>query len=318
MNKNLRLFLIVFVLTFISGWGINVFDKDIKNFSYWHEFARNPGILAAQANQLAFEENLRELKPIRNKAVSDLTLQAKSAVSIFLDNNGGQRIIFQKNTEDRLPIASLTKLMTAKVVLDNYDLSETVKISKEAIRQEENFGQLKVGDILSVEQLLYPLLMESSNDAAFALTNDYRDMTGGKFVKLMNQTAANLGLENTFFLNQSGLDPEETSKTNYSTASDLAKLAKALLGNDLIWKILSTPKIYLYGQQLKSTNELLSEVPHIVGGKTGYTEKALGCFLMVLEAPKGKGYIINVVLGSSDRFGEMKELIDWTKRAYYW
>ena len=98
----------------------------------------------------------------------------------------------------------------------------------------------------------------------------------------------------------------------------MVKLAKELLGDSLIWEILSAPTMNLYGQTLESTNELLGKLPNIVGGKTGYTEKALGCFLLVVEAPKGKGYLINVVLGSPDRFGEMEKLTNWVKEAYYW
>jgi len=318
MTKNIKLFIIVFTLTFLVGLTVNVSFEKMGDFFYWNELASNPKLLTAQANQLAFEENLRELKPLRNGAIPELELQAKSAISLFLDNNGNERALFQKNSDGKVPIASLTKLMTAKVVLENYNLSENIKISKEAIRQEENFGKLRVGDTLSVEELLYPLLMESSNDAAFALTNDYRDMTGYRFVEMMNQEAVNLGLNSTFFINQSGLDSEETSRTNYSTAVDLAKLAKELLGDGLIWEILSTPTINLYGQTLESTNELLGKLSSIVGGKTGYTEKALGCFLLIVEAPKGRGYLINVVLGSPDRFGEMEKLISWVKGAYYW
>src|SRR3989338_38832 len=118
MTKNIKLFSIVFTLTFLGGLTVNVSFEEMADFFYWNEFASNPQLLTAQANQLAFEENLRELKPLRNGAIPELELQAKSAISLFLDNNGNERALFQKNSDGKVPIASLTKLMTAKVVLE--------------------------------------------------------------------------------------------------------------------------------------------------------------------------------------------------------
>jgi len=322
MTKNLKYFLIPLILSLPFWWGINVLQDNLSNFFFWREMAENPKILAAEANQLAFEQNLRDLKPIRDNQIEDLEIKAKSATSVFLDNQGRERILFQKDIDQRLPIASLTKLMTAYIVLENYDLAKEIKISKEAVSQKENLGKLKVGEILSVEQLLYPLLMESSNDAAFALANDYEGMNREKFVELMNLTAQKMNLENTHFFNPTGLEPDEdkyTKDLNYSTAADLVKLTKELLKEPLIWEILSTPKYTLYGPELVNTNEFLGEMPGIIGGKTGYTEKALACFLLVSESPKSKGYLLNVILGTeANRFEEMKKLLNWVQQAYNW
>lgn len=319
MNKNLKYFLTPLLFSIPFWLGVNILLERLGSFFYWLEMANNPVLLAAQERQLSFRDYIRELKPVRNENIPDLEIEAKSAISLLVNNQGGERILFEKEKDIKLPVASLAKLMTAKIVLRNYDLSKEIKISKEAINQEENLGKLTAGNKLLVKYLLYPLLMESSNDAAFALANDYDGIAEREFVGLMNQDAESLGLTDTLFFNPSGLDPEKPDRNiNVSTASNLAKLAKGLLGEYLLWEILSTPKINIYGQELFNTNELLGKFPGIIGGKTGYTEKAQGCFILVIEAPKGKGYIINVILGANDRFQEMEKLINWLNQAYNW
>ncbi len=293
----------------------------MENFFYWRELSQNAQIFTAQ---IRLEEKLNELKPIRHRNVKDLELKATSVISVFLDNKGKEKILFEKESDKILPIASLTKLMTANVVLENYDLSKEIKISEKAVEQPEDLGKLVAERIFPVEYLLYPLLMESSNDAAFSLANDYDGMTIEKFVALMNSTAQKLNLNDTFFVNSSGLDPEENkpkTKINYSTTSDLAKLTKELLKKPLIWEILSTPKYDSYGPKLVNTNELLGEIPGIVGGKTGYTYAAGGCIILVTIAPKDSGYLVNVILGAdgqNGRFGEMEKLVNWVNIAYKW
>ena len=125
-------------------------------------------------------------------------------------------------------------------------------------------------------------------------------------------------LENTHFINVTGLDSEDSAETNYSSVRDLTIFAQTLLKTPLIWQILETRQIDLYGAELINSNKLLDRIPEIIGGKTGYTEQALGCFLLVLEAPKNNQYLINVILGAEDRFGEMEKLVDWVNRAYKW
>jgi D-alanyl-D-alanine carboxypeptidase len=320
MTKNLKIFLITFLLSLPFWWGIDIFQNRLESFLYQREIATNPRIVAALAYQGELEQKLENMKPIRDrKNYQDLEMDAKAAFSLLVNEKGEERILFQQEIDKKLPIASLTKLMTARIVLENYDLSGEVRVSEEAVQQEENFGKLKVGAFIPVEQLLYPLLMESSNDAAFALAEDYPGMDINYFVQLMNQETENLNLTNTNFTNPSGLDP------NYSTARDLVKLTEVLMIEEpLVWKILSTPRINLYGAELVNTNQLLN-YPHdswwkekIIGGKTGYTEEALGCFLLVVEAPNDQGYLINVILGSGDRFGQMEKLLDWLGKAYQW
>lgn len=262
------------------------------------------------------------LKPSRNWKIPELKIKSNTAISVEIDSKIPKKILFKKNIDQRLPIASLTKLMTACIVLENYDLSQTVAISQSAVEQEGESGNLKKGEMFTVKDLLSVMLMESSNDAAWALTEI---MGEKKFVGLMNSRAKKIGLKDTHFVNSTGLDLEEFAAfPNYSSAEDLVELAKYLLKEPLIWEILSTPELDIYGSgglyyhQVLNTNKLLGEIPGIVGGKTGWTAQAQGCFLLVLKNPNSNKFLINVILGSEDRFGEMKKLIDWVYQAYKW
>ncbi|MFH1462420.1 MAG: serine hydrolase [bacterium] len=320
MSQNVKIFLSVFILSLPFWWGTNLLEKNLRDFFFWQEASRNPQILIAQ---IALEENLinlkKDFKPALEKDVENLEIEAAAATSVFINKNGREILLFEKNKDKILPIASLTKLMTALVVLENYDLLKEIVISEEAVEQKENFGKLTEGKVFSTEYLLYPLLMESSNDAAFALANDYDGMTEKIFIELMNQEAAKLNLKNTFFDNPTGLDPADSKrKMNYSTAADLASLAESLLETPLVWEILSAKEYNFYGPELINTNELLGEIPEIIGGKTGYTEKSGGCMLLVLEAPQNKGFLVNVILGSNDRFEEIRKMVGWLKTAYQW
>lgn len=318
MTPKIKVFLATLILSLPFWWGVNLLEAELKDFFFWNQIAQNPQILAAQASSY---QKLQQLPPIPLKEAELPEINAKSAISVFIDNQAKEKILFQKSPEEKLPIASLTKLMTAKVVLDYYDPTKEIIISKEAVMQEEDFGKLQVGRNWPAEYLLYPLLMESSNDAAFSFANDYEGMTEQNFVSLMNLEAEKLGLANTSFTNPTGLDPEDSEpkdKINLSTAKDLAELTKELLNYPLIWQILTTAKFSLYGPELENNNALLGEIPGITGGKTGYTEEAGKCMILVLTAPKGKGKIINVTLGAGNKFGEMTALTDWVKTAFKW
>lgn len=289
---------------------------------------KDPSLLTAQINLENKLKDFSEMRPVKGREAPDLEIKAKSVLSVLVYNNGEEKKLFEKDSEEILPFASLAKLMTAWVALEHYDLSKEIVVSEKTAKQQGNFGKLEQGKTFPTEYLLYPLLMESSNAAAFALANDYDEITEERFLELMNQEAKKIELENTFFSNSTGLDPQEikTEKINHSTAADLVKFTKKLMEKPLIWEILSLPRYSLYGPELINTNKFLlnndaSWQDKIIGGKTGYTNKAGGCLLLVVEAPKEKGYLINVILGSDgveNRFEEMRKLVDWLKTAYVW
>lgn len=307
MTKGFRFFLIVFILSLPFFWGVNILEKNLGNFFYWQE-------MPAQTSQLV-------LKLSRAKNISGLEIEAKSAISVLVDTAGAEKVLFGKESNKKMPLASLSKLMATLIVLENYEPDDVVKISQNAAQvPESEKTRLRAGEKFLVKDLVYLMLVESNNISTVALA----ELIGeGKFVELMNIKAKELQLFNTFFANPTGLD--SPGRMNYSTAKDLAKFSKYLSENyPSIWEVLSIPEFNLslangdFHHQVVNTNQLLGEIPSIVGGKTGETPRAGGCLLEVTEAPKGKGYIINVILNSPYRFGEMEKLINWLKSAYQW
>ena len=204
--------------------------------------------------------------------------------------------------------------MTALVVLDNYDLNQKVTVSKLAMAQEGEQGNLKEGEVLSVKNLLYISLIESSNRASFALS----EVVGAdEFIILMNNKAQDMGLQNTYFADSSGLLENSTS-----SSEDLAKLSIYLFENYPLFREIINFKefdLYINGRlhhKLVNTNKFLGEVPGVVGGKTGWTIFSKGCFMVVQEIPGTGNYLLHIILGADDRFLEMQKLIDWV-RAHY-
>ncbi len=196
-------------------------------------------------------------------------------------------------------MASLTKIMTALVVLENYQLDETVAVPELCT----HLPPFKVGyaaeQKLNVEELLYAMLVTSASDASCSLSHHFK----GNFLALMNQKAEKLGLADTHFENEIGLDGQNGN--HLSTAKDLVKLSGEALKNGVFRKIVGT----LEWRGLNSTNDLLSTLPGTTGIKTGYTKEAQGCLAVSVE--RNGREIIGVVLGSEDRFADARTLLDW-------
>ena len=269
------------------------------------------GILAVPASLNEEGENLNQ-QPAEPPAQDfiepaepedNLTIYAKSAVAVETDLAGKDKILFEKNADKKLPIASLTKLMTAVVVVENYDLIQNVIVSEKADSQDAMQPDLKTGDIFSVTELLYFSLIRSSNKAAYALSEQIGQEV---FVDLMNKKAAEAGLQNTFFKDPTGLSPE-----NVSTAKDLQKFAEYIIKHyPEVINITRTKKLNLPNLgEIENTNEILGEIPDIMGGKTGFTKEAGGCMLLIRKNLSTGGFFIYVILGSDDRFAEMRKLI---------
>ncbi len=242
-------------------------------------------------------------KPIA-VAPADTNVNSRSAISVETNLQGESKILFEKNSDVVLPIASITKLMTAIIVLDNYNLSDTWQVDKIADSQSPMKPDVKLNDTMTVNSFLEIMLIESSNKSAYTLS----ELVGtDKFIELMNKKAKEMGLRNTFFVDPSGL-----SSGNVSTAKDLAKLAEYILINyPKIGEITREKNIYIIGfGYVTNTDELLGEIPEIVCSKTGFTTQAKGCLLLAINNLKNKDYFINVVLGADNRFLEMKKLIN--------
>ncbi len=313
----------------------------VQAFDNYSENFENKILGVSSQNELEnylFLPEEKDSAPVKNSEISEIKVNAKAAIVSDVATN---KILYQKNINEKLPIASLTKLMAALVILDKTNLDNIVTISAKAAEVEGKKGNLFPGEKITVENLLYILLAHSGNDAAVALAEYIPN-----FVKLMNQKAISFGLKNTHFINPNGLDPaenisgnsndndyiknpifnelEKNEKGNYSTVYDLAKMVDYALDEPLIWEILRTQKISVrsvdkkFVHHLENTNELLGKLPNITGGKTGYTEQSGESLILVIGNPTGNHQIISVILNADDRFAETEKLTSWIFENYSW
>lgn len=284
--------------------------------------------------------------PIRDWGVAEPDIEAQAAI-IYIHRHAGplavgfeskelrsDNILYQRNVDAVYPIASLTKLMTAIAVIENMALEDVAEVAETALAKGYGErGGLVEGERISVEKLLYALLMESSNDAALVLSEHYDgrySVDGRSFMGLMNEKARELGLSNTYFADPSGYKP-----ANLSTAKELVRLIEHSFRHPIIWQIMRTPEIELISKSgqvhlWRNTDKLLTKMSGIVGGKTGYTSEAGECFIFVIERqqeaefplcqflPKQSEYIIAVILGAQDKFSQTEKLINWAEEAYRW
>lgn len=267
-------------------------------------------------NKLDFS-SLITVNPLPLKRAEFISPVIQAVSSIAMDNQTGG-ILYEKNASSPRQIASITKLMTAAIILEENDLNSIITVSKEVAATDGSNMSLRMGEKISVENLLYGLIINSANDAAITLA-EFNAGTEDKFVEKMNRKAEELNLSNTHFQNAIGYD----NKYNYSTALDIAKLSRYIYQKQFIKKSAAIKEMEVkstdgkHTHRLKSTNNLLDSYLKIKGLKTGHTEKAGLCMVAIAENDKGND-IITVVLGSPARFQESKALIDWTFRAYIW
>ena len=243
-------------------------------------------------------------------------LDAKSAGSY--DTRSG-RFLFAKSARTHLPVASLTKILTSLVVLEHLNIDDTVKVPAGAVRVDGEKQTLYLDEELSVLSLMKLMLIGSSNDAAYALAQHFKEKTGTDLVEKMNEKALSLQMTESNFLDPAGLNDGA-----YSTVEDMTKLVRNSLKQDLIWDITmekSTTVRSVDGKiehKIESTNQLFGVIPDVVGGKTGYTDIALGSMILIVDIPGKNDKIISIILGSKDRFGDTQKLLDWVKTAYSW
>lgn len=249
--------------------------------------------------------------PVRKEEVADPEVFARS---ILVVDRASNVTLWEHNADLRVPPASTTKMMTALVAMDKFPLEQIITVTKSyKIGQTVGF---KPGDKVSVEQLLFSLLVYSGNDAAEILAESYEGGRGA-FIAAMNTKTLELGLKNTHFANPTGLD----EANHYSTARDLAILADIAMKKIEFAKIVSSEStvIALENNQeyvLKNVNQLLGKIPGVLGVKTGFTEGA-GQSLVTLVSRNDHEVILSV-LGSGDRFMETEKLIDWVYASFTW
>lgn len=243
---------------------------------------------------------------VKIPAQAELAVSAKAAILMHADSG---RVLYEKNADEHMLIASTTKIMTAIVVLEHCELDDLVEVDSRSAGIEGSSMYLKAGESYTVEDLLYGLLLVSGNDAASALALHVADSME-EFAELMNAKAAELGMTESSFKNAHGLDEEG----HYSTARDMAKLAAYCMGNEDFARIAGTVSHTVGEQTLVNHNRLLREYDGCLGLKTGYT-MAAGRTLVTCAERDGARYVC-VTLNDPADWDDHKALYDWAFANY--
>lgn len=238
---------------------------------------------------------------------ADLSISAQSAVLICAESG---EILFERNADKQLSMASTTKIMTSLLALEAGTPNREIVVTKEMVSVEGTSMGLAAGDSVSLIELVYGMLLQSGNDAA----NTVAYVIGGSpegFADMMNARADEIGMKNTNFVTASGLDDDE----HYSTAHDMALLAAECLKNPEFVAICSQKTAKLtygnppYARTLTNHNRLLWSYPDSIGIKTGFTKKSGRC--LVSAARRGGITLVAVTLNAPDDWADHKELLDY-------
>src|SRR3989338_816532 len=238
-----------------------------------------------------------------------------SAAAVLVKDITSGVVLYSKNKNERLAPASSSKIMTALVSLNHYKLDDVLTV-KTVITEGKTMGLVN-SERMTAENVLYATLVDSANDAAYTLADNY---PGGveNFVSEMNRVAKEMGLSNTHFQNPVGFD----NTNQYTTASELAQMALVGLRNPVFTKMVGTKEItvsdvnYQYFHDLKNVNELLGRIPGVSGVKTGFTEE--GGEILVSEVKRNDHRVLIVILKSADRFTETQHLMNWIFDNFQW
>lgn len=257
-------------------------------------------------------------------------------LAVFAQDTASNKVLFAHRQDSPQSIASISKIMTFLIIREEHELDEVVTIPLEATKVEGAKAGFYAYEKVTIETLLQALLIPSGNDAAVALAI-VNAGSEAEFVKKMNQKAQALGLKSAEFHNASGLDIfevacadeacekvlEEKVFGNTMSARDVAFMARIALQDDWFRHTVSQAEFYgesadqKFVHQKKSTNQLLQTFVGSKGVKTGYTGLAGQCFVNLSEDKAGRE-VLTVVLGSSDRFGETKNLLTWITDSFEW
>ena len=274
------------------------------------------GCVSSGFGPAALVESERAASPVTARTLkgmqADVPPKITARAAVMMDESTGQ-VVYERNSHERRAQASTTKIMTALVTLENARLTDVVTAGPD-VKVEPSVIGLDPGDRLTVEQLLYGLLLPSGNDAAVDLA-EYVAGSIPRFATMMNAKAAELGLKDTHFVTPHGLDADG----HYSSAYDLAVLARAAMQNPVFARIVATPEYRIEGPvrwYFKNNNRLLAVYPGADGIKTGYTDNAGHC--LVFSATRGGHRGIVVVLDSEDSFADAAALMDYFFANFTW
>lgn len=262
---------------------------------------------------LSFADNIWFPKEDKKLLSLQKTPEVTAKAAFFVDTQTGE-VLYEKNAHEKLPIASLVKIMTVIVTLEGNPLSKEMVVSKHAAEMEPDKMLLKEGETMTVEELLDGIFLVSANDAAEVLAESLPTGRQG-FINLMNAEALHLGMRDTNFINPTGL--EEDGVNQESTAFDVALMSRFLITKwPQVLKISSREHIYLDLTQkhqdydLYSGINLLTTYPGVIGLKTGYTPEA-GLTLVTLARKSGRE-VLGVLLGATDRRDDAKALLNYS------
>lgn len=262
-----------------------------------------------------YQESIKPKPPTKVEEVPLPSISAKSYIVIDVPTGS---VLSSKDASTPLPPASTAKLATALASLKIYKLDEGLTVPQFCTQVDGTKAGLLQGQKFLVGDLLKALLVYSAGDAGCALS--IGKISYADFVGLMNQVADEAGLRNTKFSNPIGLD--DTDGENLASAEDLAKLGMLAVKNDFIREVVRLKEFDLrdldgkYSRKLVSTNKLLAEIPGSVGVKTGTTTGAGE--VLIYEYAKDKTDLVVVVMGSRDRFSDVKGLLFWILKSYEW
>ncbi len=345
---NLRVLAAIFlcVVLWLNAGGLKVFfggllkDESVlgrkaDNLSSGESPLLDPSPVKENTDPVAFENRAfaSTYQPIMKPSASKLAVPtAHSAVIIDTDS---QETLFADNADEHRQIASLTKLMTALITVESIkDLDEVVTIDEEAVYAEGTrvgcprsgycVGErLKVGERITVRDLLKAALMNSANDAAIALGKHIGTTQSG-FATIMNRRAGELGMTGTHFCTPSGLEPDGHEHECYSSARDVAKMTIQALKYDILWQIMRLEEAKIssvdgkYEHDLFNTDELLGQMPNLIGTKTGFTPLAGRTLLAVAHHPESNHRVVAVVLDDQYRWQSIRSMFDWSFQSFDW
>ena len=312
MRKIVVFLIFAAVLILIGFLGNNIYSRVLNNKS--SVVSPVPDFLTILFNKEVSTLNLW-LPSLKNKLSANLKTPEISAQSALIFDITTKEVLYSKNPTEKLPMASLTKIMTAIVALENKKKDDTYVVSKDDLVGEDSMG-LDAGEKLLLSELLYGMMLHSGNDAAEVLANNF---PGGRaaFVNAMNNKVKALGLSDTSFTNPTGL---EGDGKQYTTVYDVVVMTEYALTNfPLFDQVVSTfdyniPQTPTHKAfYLENETNLLTSYPGVKGVKDGYTPEAGLCLVTYLDY--GGHKIVGVVLGSDDRRGEMIELLDYSLKS---
>ncbi len=291
---------------------------DVKTYIWYKTLPADYFAKLDQESQAVFARYQEAIKPKPPTRIAETpfpSITAKSHIIIDVTTN---TVLSSKDTNLPLPPASTAKLATALASLKIYKLNEEITVPQFCTQVDGTKAEFLQGQKFLVGDLLKALLVYSSGDAGCVLSigkTSYAD-----FIRLMNEVAKEAGMQNTKFTNPIGLD--DADGQNLASAEDLAKLGMFAVKNDFIKEVVRLKDLELkdldgeYVKRLANTNKLLTEIPESVGIKTGTTTGAGE--VLIYEYAKDKTNLIIVVMGSADRFKDVKDSLAWALNSYEW